>query len=289
MKNDTGPVTSTATRGTNRLDTITFLTQTDPDTAYNALAAGEADTANIPPAQVDDAQENWGTTLDTDDPRLVLLRLQRPRPVDRRRREPPAPSGDLPGHRPRGDQRRRLRRLACVVDGHHASRHPRASRKGSASTASYDPRRRPGALRRVDRRRRCAGRADQDPVQRRCRSRGRRGHHHREPGRDRHPGRGRSADRRRRTSATWPTGSARSAAPAGSPTTRRTTTSCTTCSTPTRSVGTTSALSNPEFDALVDRGQGDRRRRRAGRPVPAGRADPPERSDDGRPDQLVPR
>ncbi|MCB0995326.1 MAG: peptide ABC transporter substrate-binding protein, partial [Acidimicrobiales bacterium] len=48
----------------NRLDKITFLTQSDPDTAYNAFEAGEGDNANIPPARVADAQENHGTTLD---------------------------------------------------------------------------------------------------------------------------------------------------------------------------------------------------------------------------------
>ena len=36
----------------------------DPDTSYNALEAGEVDTANIPPARVSEAQSNWGNTLD---------------------------------------------------------------------------------------------------------------------------------------------------------------------------------------------------------------------------------
>ena len=47
-----------------RLDRILFVTQADPDTAYNALEAGEAMNANIPPARVADAQESYGTTLD---------------------------------------------------------------------------------------------------------------------------------------------------------------------------------------------------------------------------------
>jgi ABC-type oligopeptide transport system substrate-binding subunit len=47
-----------------RLDSITFLTSADPDTAYNALEAGETDTANIPPGRVTEADENYGTTLD---------------------------------------------------------------------------------------------------------------------------------------------------------------------------------------------------------------------------------
>ncbi len=47
-----------------RLDTITFVTTADPDTAYNSFEAGEGDDANIPPARTQEAQENWGTTLD---------------------------------------------------------------------------------------------------------------------------------------------------------------------------------------------------------------------------------
>ena len=49
-----------------RLDRIVFRTQADPDTAYNAFEAGEADNANIPPARVEDAAANYGTTLDVD-------------------------------------------------------------------------------------------------------------------------------------------------------------------------------------------------------------------------------
>ncbi|MET0579038.1 MAG: ABC transporter substrate-binding protein [Ilumatobacteraceae bacterium] len=48
----------------NRLDQITFLTSADPDTTYNALAAGEVDTANIPPARTAEAEADFGTTLD---------------------------------------------------------------------------------------------------------------------------------------------------------------------------------------------------------------------------------
>jgi len=47
-----------------RLDKIRFLVNADPDTSYNALGAGEVDTANIPPARVSDAEQNWGNTLD---------------------------------------------------------------------------------------------------------------------------------------------------------------------------------------------------------------------------------
>jgi ABC-type transport system substrate-binding protein len=47
-----------------RLDKITFRTTADPDTAYNAMEAGEGDTANIPPGRVQEAQDNYATTLD---------------------------------------------------------------------------------------------------------------------------------------------------------------------------------------------------------------------------------
>ncbi len=48
----------------NRLESIIFRTQADPDTAYNAFEAGEADNANIPPARLAEAEETYGTTLD---------------------------------------------------------------------------------------------------------------------------------------------------------------------------------------------------------------------------------
>jgi ABC-type oligopeptide transport system substrate-binding subunit len=47
-----------------RVDKITFQVYADPDTAYNALEAGETNTANIPPGRVTEADENYGTTLD---------------------------------------------------------------------------------------------------------------------------------------------------------------------------------------------------------------------------------
>lgn len=50
----------------NRLERIIFRVQADPDTAYNAFEAGEADNANIPPARVSEAEENYGNTLDVD-------------------------------------------------------------------------------------------------------------------------------------------------------------------------------------------------------------------------------
>lgn len=46
------------------LERLTFRTTADPDTAYNAMEAGEGDTANIPPGRVQEAQDNYATTLD---------------------------------------------------------------------------------------------------------------------------------------------------------------------------------------------------------------------------------
>jgi oligopeptide transport system substrate-binding protein len=45
-----------------RADRIVFRVITDPDTSYNALEAGEVDTGQIPPARVEEARSNWGTT-----------------------------------------------------------------------------------------------------------------------------------------------------------------------------------------------------------------------------------
>jgi oligopeptide transport system substrate-binding protein len=47
-----------------RLDTITFRTQKDPDTGFNAFEAGEGDNANIPPGRIADVEANYGSTLD---------------------------------------------------------------------------------------------------------------------------------------------------------------------------------------------------------------------------------
>jgi len=48
-----------------RLDSITFRTSADPDTAYNAFEAGEGHNANIPPALVEQAEADYATTLDS--------------------------------------------------------------------------------------------------------------------------------------------------------------------------------------------------------------------------------
>lgn len=46
-----------------RLDTITFNTQADPDTAYNAFEAGEADNASIPPGRWGAAEADHPNTI----------------------------------------------------------------------------------------------------------------------------------------------------------------------------------------------------------------------------------
>jgi ABC-type transport system substrate-binding protein len=46
-----------------RLDTITFHTQKDPDTSYNAFEAGEGDNANVPPGRWGAAKEDHDNTI----------------------------------------------------------------------------------------------------------------------------------------------------------------------------------------------------------------------------------
>jgi hypothetical protein len=46
------------------LDKITLRTSSDPDTAYNAFEAGEGDTALVPPGRAKEAEDNYGTTED---------------------------------------------------------------------------------------------------------------------------------------------------------------------------------------------------------------------------------
>ena len=66
VKSDTWSGDADGKKWEDRLDKITFQVNADADTSYNALGAGEVDTANIPPARVDDAESTWGTTLDVD-------------------------------------------------------------------------------------------------------------------------------------------------------------------------------------------------------------------------------
>ncbi len=46
------------------LDRIEFRISQDVESAYNAFEAGEGDTANLPPGRVQEADDNYGTTLD---------------------------------------------------------------------------------------------------------------------------------------------------------------------------------------------------------------------------------
>jgi ABC-type transport system substrate-binding protein len=46
------------------LERLTFRTNADPDTSYNAFEAGEGHNANIPPDRVEEADSNYPTTLD---------------------------------------------------------------------------------------------------------------------------------------------------------------------------------------------------------------------------------
>jgi len=48
-----------------KLDKITFRVTADPDTSYNSFEAGEGDTAALPPGRIAEADENYGTTLET--------------------------------------------------------------------------------------------------------------------------------------------------------------------------------------------------------------------------------
>jgi len=83
-----------------RPDRLVFRVSADADTSYNALEAGEADTARIPSGRTAEAQENWGTTTDVSvlgsyyfqindrDPRIggpdnVLLRQAISQAIDR--------------------------------------------------------------------------------------------------------------------------------------------------------------------------------------------------------------
>lgn len=62
-KNDTWTGDFAGETWDDRLDTIIFRVQADPETAFNAFEAGEADNANIPPGRVEDAKA-YGNTLE---------------------------------------------------------------------------------------------------------------------------------------------------------------------------------------------------------------------------------
>ena len=140
-----------------------------------------------------EAQDNYATTLDVDDPRLVPLRVQRP-------------DDPLIG----GDENMQLRQAIsqaidreeindAVYNGtrttshrHHACRASRASKKELCEYCAYDPEAAQQRVRRVEGGRRLAeparSRSSSTPVpatRTSC-------DHHRQPDGDRHPGRGRA-------------------------------------------------------------------------------------------------
>jgi ABC-type transport system substrate-binding protein len=63
VKNDTWGGDQNGETWDDRLDKITFRTQADPDTAYNAFEAGEADNAIVPPGRWADAQANHNNVI----------------------------------------------------------------------------------------------------------------------------------------------------------------------------------------------------------------------------------
>ena len=177
-----------------------------PDTAYNAFEAGEGDNANIPPARVDEAQDELGhharrrrssartTSTSTTATRASAARRTScsARPSRRRSTARTINEAVYNGSR-------------TTSDRHHAAGHPRASRTDLCEYCAYDPE----AAQALFDEWMAAGneldRADPDPVQRRRRPRAGRGDHHRQPGGHRHRGRGRRRARRRPTSPSSPT------------------------------------------------------------------------------------
>jgi len=63
VKNDTWAGDVNGETWDDRLDKITFLIQSDPDTAYNAFEAGEGHNATVPPGRWGEAKENHGNTI----------------------------------------------------------------------------------------------------------------------------------------------------------------------------------------------------------------------------------
>ncbi|MET0903372.1 MAG: ABC transporter substrate-binding protein, partial [Acidimicrobiales bacterium] len=63
VKNDSWSGDQNGDTWDDRLDKITFLTQTDPDTAYNAFEAGEGDNSTIPPGRWGAAKEDHANTI----------------------------------------------------------------------------------------------------------------------------------------------------------------------------------------------------------------------------------
>ena len=63
VKNDTWAGDQNGETWDGRLDKITFLTQSDPDTAYNAFEAGEGDNSTVPPGRWGAASEDHANTI----------------------------------------------------------------------------------------------------------------------------------------------------------------------------------------------------------------------------------
>ena len=139
VKNDTWNGDFNGDTWDHRPDRIVFRMSADADTSYNALEAGEGDTATHPGRPRRRGRGELGHHARRRDARLVLLPFQRPRPAHRRPGEPAAPSGDLAGDRPRGDQRRRVRRRPHRLHGHHAAGHPRVQAEDMCEYCAYDP------------------------------------------------------------------------------------------------------------------------------------------------------
>jgi len=64
VKNDTWGGDFNGETWDNRADRIVFLISADVDTSYNAMEAGETDSASIPGGRSEEARSNWSTSLD---------------------------------------------------------------------------------------------------------------------------------------------------------------------------------------------------------------------------------
>ena len=192
VKNDSWDGDFSGNTWDQRPDRIAFRVSSDADTSYNALEAGEGDTALIPsgarprrwptgaPRPTPRSWVRTTSVFNDRDPRVggpenLKLRQAISQAIDRDAINDAIYDG-----------------VRAVADGHHARGHPRLQAR-PVRVLLVRPRRRPGGLRRVDGGRQRAERADPDPVRRRRRARRRHPADHRQPGRHRHPGRPRRA------------------------------------------------------------------------------------------------
>ena len=169
-----GPATSTATpRPTARQDHLPDR-RADPDTAYNAFEAGEGDNGQHPAGPRRGGRRELRHHARRRRSSASYHFEFNGRPGRRRPRERPAPPGDLAGHRPRRDQRGRLRRQPDHGHRHHARRASRASTTDLCDYCAYDPEAAQAAFDEWTAAGNELDRADPDPVQRRRRPRARR-------------------------------------------------------------------------------------------------------------------